>query len=276
MPRRWLLVAGLVLILLGALGIIARNRFSPTQAGIQIEANPSATVYINGEQVGTTPFEQARAPGEITVRLVPNASNGPLSTWETKLTLTAGINTVVKRDFGQTDALSSGEILSFERVAGNSASLTIVSSPDASQISLDGQIKGFTPIKLDSVSSGDHEIVVSHSGFLERRINARAQPGYRLTVFAKLAQTEEEAELEPKEAEMQETKVEILTTPTGFLRVRKEATTASEELGRVTPGKKYTYLDENEDASWFKIEYEEGKEGWVSAQYVKKIEPSSQ
>lgn len=270
MQRRWFLITGIVLILLGGVGFFLRGRLSPAQAGLQIETKPEAQVYVNGQSVGVTPYEGTHAPGEITLRLIPNATNGPLSPWETKLALTQGIQTVVKRDFGETDRASAGEILSFEKITGSQAALTVVSFPDASSVKLDGQIKGFTPARIESVTAGEHEIVVSAPGFIERTILARVVPGHRLTVFAKLAESQEQPQ--PQVQEELEPQVEILQTPTGFLRVRKEASTSSEEVGRVDPGKKYPYIEENEDASWFKIEYEEGKQGWISAQYAKKVE----
>lgn len=204
MRRRLTLILGLVLVFLAVAGIFLRDRLQPARAGLLIETTPQATVYINDEQAGTTPYEETRSPGEISLRLVPITAEEPLSTWETRVTLTEGIKTAVKRDFGATQALSSGEILSFERIPGNSAGLTIVSSPDSSQVSIDGQIRGFTPSRIDSVSLGEHEIKVFQPGFRERIIKARTEPGYRLTVVAMLAQSEEEAEEEEVEEKLEE------------------------------------------------------------------------
>jgi uncharacterized protein YgiM (DUF1202 family) len=61
-----------------------------------------------------------------------------------------------------------------------------------------------------------------------------------------------------------------LDTPTGFLRVRKEASTTAEEIGRVNPGEFFRLLDEQN--SWYKIEFQTDKEGWVSGQYAQKFE----
>ena len=61
--------------------------------------------------------------------------------------------------------------------------------------------------------------------------------------------------------------VEINETPTGWLRVRESPSTVSEELAKVEPGDKFPYLEE-ENNGWYKIEYEEGEEGWVSGVYV--------
>ncbi|HCS78793.1 TPA: hypothetical protein DIV55_03540 [Patescibacteria group bacterium] len=68
--------------------------------------------------------------------------------------------------------------------------------------------------------------------------------------------------------------VEILDTPTGFLRVRAEPGGSGEEVGRVNPGEFYSLLDEESVSStpWYKIEYETEKEGWISGQYAEKTE----
>lgn len=274
------MILGALLVAIGAGGLFFRSKISPAQAGLQIETTPQATVFIGEEEVGTTPFDKAMSPGEITLRLVPIATNGPLSPWTTKLTLTQGVKTIVRRQFGATESLSAGEVLSFEKIPGNSASLAIVSSPDSADIVLDGESIGFTPSRRDSLPAGRHQIRVSRPGFLEREIAVTTEPGYKLTVVAFLGETAESslptdatASGEP-EVEPSKTLVEILNTPTGFLRVREEPTTTATESAKVDPGKKYPYLDKNKDGTWFKIEYEKGKEGWISAQYAKKTTSS--
>ena len=64
--------------------------------------------------------------------------------------------------------------------------------------------------------------------------------------------------------------MEVLDTPTGFLNVRQEASTSAEILTKINPGELYSLLDENN--GWFKIVYEDSKEGWISGQYAKKYE----
>lgn len=62
--------------------------------------------------------------------------------------------------------------------------------------------------------------------------------------------------------------VQILETPTGWLRVRTGPGTNYSEIGKANPGEKYEYL--GEEGGWFKIRFQ-GKEGWVTSQYAKKI-----
>lgn len=60
--------------------------------------------------------------------------------------------------------------------------------------------------------------------------------------------------------------IEIKETPTGWLRVRKDADANAEELAKLNTGEKVSYMDETK-GGWHKVEYASGKEGWVSAQY---------
>ncbi|MBI2405904.1 PEGA domain-containing protein [Candidatus Microgenomates bacterium] len=274
MSRKVILIG--IVLLAGALFALffIRGRIAQVSAGILIETEPTATVFLDGEQVGTTPFRAERKPSEVTVKLIPFAQGSPLVPFETKVTLVSGIETVIKRSFGPTDDESSGEVLLFEKMGGRAATVAIVSTPDAAQVSLDGKTIGFTPRKIDEAGPGQHTLRLAAEGYSPREMNIQTVAGYKLTIIAKLAKLPE-VQSEQKEQVSTQQKVqlvEILTTPTGFLRVRTEPSTTATESARVTPGKRYTLLEENEDKSWYKIEYEEGKTGWISAQYTKKVE----
>ena len=62
--------------------------------------------------------------------------------------------------------------------------------------------------------------------------------------------------------------VEILDTPTGWLRVRKEPNTQAAEITKVNPKETYKFSEANE-TGWYKIELPDGQEGWISGQYAK-------
>lgn len=280
LSRRTFLIVGIVLIIVGVAGYFISTKLGSSKAGLLIQTTPQAMVYVNDEQVGTTPYEAVRPSGEVTVRLVPIATNQSLAPWGTKLSLVEGIQTVIKRDFGETEVTSSGEVLSFEKISGSKSSITVVSSPDASQITFDGEIRGFTPLPLDSINSGQHTILVSQPGYAERTISAKTEPGYKLTVVAMLSQLPKTQEPETAEATesaevagtaVEVEKIEILSTEIGYVRVRPEPSTAKAEIGKVTAGKVFELLEKNTDETWYKIEFEKGKEGWISAQYAEKV-----
>jgi|694.fasta_scaffold00773_31 hypothetical protein len=64
-------------------------------------------------------------------------------------------------------------------------------------------------------------------------------------------------------------KVEISKTSVGFLRVRNNPSTTGAEVAKVNPGAKFDVLEEK--SSWYKIEYESGKTGWISGTYTRKL-----
>lgn len=275
MKRVLVLLLGLFLIAAGGISFLFRDRFVGTHAGLLIESVPSATVYIDGEQAGTTPYQIERTPGEVSLRLVPIATDGPLAPWDTRVVLAEGIRTVVRREFETEDEESRGEIMSFEKIPAHTAELVVVSVPDATTLLIDGTNKGFTPKKVENVGVGEHRLVFSHPGFLDREILVKAEAGYKLVVTSFLGRDKDfVGEGKDKEVLLMEEKtmVGIKDTPTGFLRVREKAATSSPEVAQVKPGKSFELIEESSDGGWFKIRYEKDKEGWVSSTYSKKIE----
>lgn len=270
------LLAGLTLFLIGY--------FKPKGAEIRIESSPAATVYIDGEQIGKTPYISRFKAGEVTVKLVPESFAKPLAAYETKVVLTPGITTFVSRVFAESEEDSAGEIISFEKTGSENASLAVISNPDASTISLDGQTRGFTPLKISSVSPGKHELTVGAQGFKSRSFPIIATENYRLTSIVKLSVDRQASPSAsptpmstPKAEEKKTLEIEVLNTPTGFLRVRSEPSTSSPEIAKVKPGEKFTVIEINDKSDWYKIEYlpaagnEKAKAGWVSAEYLKKL-----
>jgi hypothetical protein len=282
----------LVILLLGIVGIVVAatffiiGRFRPKVGGILIETNPSALILINGEEVGRTPYEDKRNPGEVILKLIPESFETPLAPYETRVDIVTGVLTVIKRDFGEFEETSGGEIISFEKIAKNETSLVVVSIPDSAQLSIDGHQRAITPHKASNIEAGDHTLQLSANGYMDRFVPVKTHRGYKLTAIVQLVstgqifgETVEEEEVVEEEERIQETEpqVEILSTSVGFLRVRSEPSTLGKEISRVKPGEVYELVDTDEKTGWFKIEYlpaqagEEGKTGWISNQYAKKL-----
>lgn len=267
----------IILIMVGLLVLIfaiffGLSFFKPRKAGIRIETTPAAAVFIDGVRVGKTPYEATRNSGEIDLKLVPESTDTGPTEFETKILLSSGIKTIVKRTFAKTFEASFGEIVSFEKTGGK-ASIAVVSDPDSAQVSIDGKAYGFTSFKTSSVTIAQHQIVISAPGYLEATMAVQPVAGYKLTIIAKLAQGATPVQTpSPTPTSKLKQMVEILTTPSGFLRVRESANTNSEELARVKPKDKFVLLEEDLKTGWYKIEYEEGKEGWVSGEYAKKVD----
>ncbi len=290
--RKFVLPAIALVLVLGVGGFIIKQKFlQPAQAGLQVSSNPPATVFLDEKEMGMTPNEwQNLKPGEITLKLVPQATATTYFPWETKIKLINGMMAVVNREFGETESASAGEVMTVEKIADKkSASLAIISIPDSAVVTLNNETKGFTPVSLDSLTGGNFEVRVSANGYKERMVRVKLVDGYKLMVNVKLAEEEKEdgegeeeeeaevtgtptpkAEVTPKTTPPPRPYVLIEETPTGWLRVRMEPSTTATEAAKVNPGEMYSLLDE--ESGWYKIEYEEDEEGWISGQYAEKYD----
>lgn len=273
------------------------------KAALSVQTTPKATIFLDGEHLGQTPyFNEKLKAGEYVLKIVPESSGQALNPWEGRVTLSPGILTVVNRELGLTQDDSSGEILSFEPLADkNAISISVVTTPDGAVVNLDGEPRGFAPLSLDNVSEGEHMLTISSPGYKERSIKAKTVKGHKLIASVQLAreplepETPEETE-EDQEEETEESTpsaspkatpkasprstsdndpdrpyVQIDSPDAGWVRVReKPSTQDSEELTKVDHGEKFSLLDTQE--GWYQIEYEPGKEGWISGKYAEKFE----
>ncbi len=283
-------IIAISLIVLGVVsagvGIYFWRQGKRPTAGLKIDTNPTSLVFVDNTQIGQSPIDKMYIPGEVSVKLIPNATTSALPSYQTKVKLTANTFTVIKRDFGATDIESAGEIISLESQTSKTATLAIVTaSPDSASVILDGLPQGFTPLLVSAVIPGEHEIVVSAPGFTDRKISAKAVVGYKLTINVKLAglpqalptptpepEVIEEPSPKPKAptAPITGTYVTIKDTPTGFLRVRESNSTKAKELGKVYPGDKYKLLSTKESWYQIRVDLDATNSGWISAQYAEK------
>ena len=63
--------------------------------------------------------------------------------------------------------------------------------------------------------------------------------------------------------------VEIISTPTGFLNVRKGPATSFAKIGEVKPGEAYILVSKNPAGDWYEIKLANGSTGWVTSQYAR-------
>ena len=273
---RTILIVLLVLFTLAGVGTMVFNFLVPKSGGLLIETSPASTIYINGEEVGRTPYTSLRKAGEITLRLIPDSFGQPLSPFEEKINLVSGFETVVRRYFGDSREKTEGEILSFEKLPTKSETgIIVVTEPEGAQVVIDTVSKGTSPYSASSLESGVHTLKLSVNGYKDRSVELNLIKGFKLVAYVKLAK------LEIQENKIEEVKpvtqklVKILSTPTGFLRVRSEASSSAKEVGQVKPGGEFGYLGESEDGDWYKINFDEELEGWVTGQYSEVIEKTA-
>ena len=260
-------------------------------AALQITTRPDAEVYLDGEAMGTTPFKSKQIKvKDHTLRLVPKEAG--LNTWETVVSLQPNITTVINYEFAKVSEQASGEVISLEQLADNQAvEIAVISVPDSASLNLDGQPKGLTPVQLKDLQEGDHILILSSPGYKDRRVDINTVKGHKLTLDVVLAR---ETALMPTDVAADEVTtpqptltpsptgkpasqtverklpyVEILETPTGWLRVRSAPSTAADnEVAKANTGETFPYVETNE-TGWHKITLPDGSEGWISGTYAK-------
>lgn len=288
MVKKIIILVILIAVILGiffGVRYFLNTRQKEGKAGLKVDANPPASVFIDSRFLGRTPYEDRLEAGEFTLKLIPESSSTSAASWQGKVTLQPNILTYVNRELGTSDLNSSGEIISLERLDGKDTEVSVVTNPDGANVKIDGEDKGTAPVLLRNVEPGEHEIIVSLAGFLSRSVKVKASAGFKLSAIIQLGilegsqqneeTTQKEEESEKKDQEKDSTDniekpyVEILDTPTGWLRVRGEPSTTASETGKVNPKEKYPLLEEK--SGWYKIKID-GSEGWISGRYAEKFE----
>lgn len=288
--------------------------FSSKSAGMRVTANIPATVRVDDKVVGETPFQaNDYKVKKYTVTITPGDT--AYQPHQTSIKLLSGYLSQIDWNFASSADQSSGFVFEYETAKDkNKAELQLTASPDNVPVSVDGKNVGFTPLLLDTLSEGNHSVVLQAPGYEEAARTVKLTKGSRTVMTTKLAKkpivdptplplatasaTLETATAAAKKATPKPTVqpspkpssspaasasgilkktttvkpyVEILTTETGFLRVRSQAGTtatsnSSPELAKLAVGSTVPYA--NASASgWLKVTYDGTATGWVSGQY---------
>lgn len=253
--RKLIIVLVVFIIIGGFLFLIISGVGKPKIASLMVESNLITSVYVDGKKVGETPYTGTYDAREVVVGV---------GNYETRVNLEPGIKTVIERDFTANN--SSGEIISFEKSGGNETSLAVVTNPDLATVNLDNISRGVAPLKIDGLTAGTHNLSISINGYKLRNFSINLVPGYKLVTVVDLAQTSvKKIDLIPNQVFIQ-----ILDTPNGFLRVRNQPTTATDEIGQVRPGEKYQLIKTDSKTGWYDIQLTATSSGWVSNTYAVK------
>lgn len=264
--------------------------FGPSDKGaLQVTATPDSEVYLNGRDIGQTPLckcpnanatgkdstKDLLQAGDYTIKLVPKDKSLP--EYVDTITIRKSLLTVVDRKFAE-GAKSEGSVISLLPLADTKKSEILVTTfPDKTDIFLDDLKDGTSPLLIKDVTPEKHELRVRKTGYKEKVIPLLSTNGYRLLATIYLGVDDNAPTPTPAastSASLTPTPppgtplVTILQTPTGFLRVREDATLDSAEIGRVNPGDKLPLVDEV--TGWYKIHLPTGQEGWISSQYASK------
>lgn len=254
---------------------------------IKVLSSPTATVFLNNVAIGKTPYESKYKVGEYILKLIPEGTATQTASFSRKIKIYKNSLTYANLELGFSDLTTAGEIFYVSKMENkgelNTGEIYIETDPEGAIVSLDNDEKGTAPLILENVLKGEHEISVYMPGFFRRTQKVNVASGYRINSFFKLAidqsQKSIEEVLEEKKATESATKTKFVVieeTPSGWLRVRNDASLSASESAKVKPGEKYEFLEEKN--GWYKIKFNGNKnglvegefdEGWVSSQYTK-------
>ena len=269
---------------------------TPKTGVLEVQSVPQASVFLDNKHIGRTPFKDKVEEGQYTIKIVPDQSIQTLAAWQANIRISPNTLTYVNRDLSDSELTSAGDVLWLEKISSKQSDISVTTIPDGSSLLLDNNGKSVTPILLQNIPSGEHVLTVSSPGFLTRNLKIISTSGYKLIATMQLAlsasapnetSTTPSATLTPAQGSKTSTStssgsvpseskdplrpyIVIKDTPTGYLRVRMEPSTSATEAARVKPGSKFSILSTK--SGWYQITYEDVKKGWVSGQYVEKVE----
>ncbi len=275
----FLIIPALLIALLIFLFIQYLNNQRSLRGGLQVTSLPQSKVYLDNKYIGRTPITKTDPKdmiqaGSYTIKLEPSDPN--FSEYQEKITIGTGVLTVVDRKFDK-GALSEGYVITLSPLSDKkNTELEVISFPSGSKVELDANSIGKTPLLHKSPTESDHMLRITQDGYRDKTVRIRTPYGYRLTVIAYLGVASEAdlintptpTNIASPSATLAPSKVLILNTPTGFLRVRVESNINSSIITTVAPGETYPLITEQSD--WFQIKLPDGKTGWISTQYAKK------
>lgn len=184
---------------------------------VQITDTTAASVYLNDNYVEKTPFiSRELNPGEYTLKIQPD--DPTLIPYETKITLRAGLLTVVTWQLASRPELSGGVMYEMEPInLKNKSEISFATIPDGAIITVAGTEKIFSPALIPDVTPGHIEFEVTLPSYGTQKHTINAIPGYRMLVTVKLAKENLNApttQPEQTQQESQATQEAVAATPT--------------------------------------------------------------
>lgn len=301
MKRKLLFLLGIFLLLIVIGGFIKLlNSRTPKEGELRVESAPVVSVFLDNKHLGRTPLKEKLTTGEYTLRLVPESATSELAPWQGKVFIGANLLTYVNAVLSDSELSSAVDILWLEKSVAKKPELSVITNPDGATVVVDDTTRGVTPLTMQDIDVGEHSLTIASPGFLTRTMKIKLTTGFKLIANLKLALStagdQPDAAASPSaevsgtptpttkpgvtktptptgtaaKPDPQKPYALILDTPTGFLRVRMEPSTGATEAGRVKPGEKYHISDEK--SGWYEISYDGTNDGWISGQYVDKVE----
>jgi len=152
------------------------------EAGLVVNsAQGRANVFVNDKLLGTTPFfSNAIKAGEVVVSI-----RNDDRTFDVNLNLVPNTEAIINRELGPNRDFTAGDVVWVEK-SKDGASLSVVTNPVDALVKLDGEIKGETPITINNVKIGEHDLEISKDGYETRTLRPDIKDGVKLNIDSQL------------------------------------------------------------------------------------------
>lgn len=294
MKRKILFLVSLVgLVAVVIVVVKALTNRGPKQGELRVDSSPAVAIFLDNKNIGRSPYTDKVQSGNHAIKLVGDSTTIQLVPWEGQIVVGQNLLTYINADLSDSELTTAVDVLWLEKISSKNAELSVTTSPDGATVMVDDSTKGVTPLTLADITPGEHTVTVTSVGFLTRTLKIKMTPGYRLIVTMKLGlspggspptaspsakvnppaggtPTPKTATQSANQPDPAKPFLTVKDTPTGFLRVRMEPSTAATEAARVNPGDKF-HIEDTKD-TWYQIKYDGTNLGWVSGTYVEKTE----
>ena len=159
-------------------------------SGLQVMTNGiDASLYLNGEFLDKTPFyKKDITPGRYTLKIEPGDQN--LASYETPITLNAGLLTVVDWQPGTKPETSGGIVYEMEKIDRSNIEVSFITIPDGAVLAFNSNPSQFAPVLLKNLQEGTYPFEVSMPSYQTLSQTINVVKGYRLNVLINLPKDE--------------------------------------------------------------------------------------
>lgn len=158
---------------------------------LRVLSTPTATLFLNSNTIGRTPFEANEEEGEYLLKMIPETV-GDTASWSEKIKIYKGAVTYVAVDLGKSNLDTAAMIFSLiksqnKELKDNEGELEVDVEPAGSTIQVDRDERGIAPSIITPLLKGEHELTLLSPGFLPRTQKVNIESGMKLVAKVKLA-----------------------------------------------------------------------------------------